>query len=375
MNCSEKPIRILQVFSSLNMGGAESRMMDVFRNIDRNRFDFTFISMTNGPQYYEDEINKLGGKVIKIPSPREDGVINHFTRLYGVIKNGDYQVVHAHTSFHCGIAMLAAWLAKTPIRISHSRTTGSKNHSFKNRISLIFGRLLIGIFSTNRLAISDEAGCYLFNKKEYIVLPNAIDCEKYFNTTNSAVERLRFKYSIPNDSICLGLVGRFDNMKNHDFAVSIVESYRKKHGNACLIFVGDGILREQVQEKVRLLNLSDNVYFVGIQNNVNEWMRLFDVLLVPSIFEGLGGVILEAQASGIPVVKSDSFTNEADMKIGLVEEVSIFNGVQPWVSAIEKALKINLPNRDTICEAFNRRGYNLSGEIEKLQQIYRGETL
>lgn len=372
MSEQNRPIRILQVFSSLNMGGAESRMMDVYRTVDRTRCAFTFLSMTEGEQYYEEEIRALGGEVIKIRPPRESGSLSNFRTIRRILKEGKFDAVHAHTSFHCGIVMLAGKCAGVPIRIAHSRTTGSKNHSIKNKIALWFGRGLISLFSTKRLAISDEAGKYLFGKKSFSVLPNAIDCEKYLSTEEAAAQRLRETYKIPRENRCFGLVGRFCSMKNHAFAVDLFRAYHEKHPQSTLIFVGDGMLRREIEEKVRSSGLDDSVVFTGIQSNVNEWMRLFDLLLVPSLFEGLGGVILEAQAAGTPVLKSDSFTDEADMKIGLVRSLSLEAGNDVWIDAMEAALRIPAPDADTIRAAFDRKGYSLSSEIKVLQSVYEG---
>lgn len=364
--------KILQVFASLNMGGAESRMMDVYRKIDREKYIFDFLCMQQGEQYYEPEIRSAGGRIVKIDPPRVSGAYANFRTIRKVLRDGHYDAVHAHTSFHCGVVMLAAWLEKVPVRISHARTTGSKNNSLKNKTALVIGRAFISLFATVRLAVSKEAGNYIFGKKPFTVLPNAVDCEKYLLTPDDAAEQLKSRYGIDKEEICFGLVGRFANMKNHEFAVDVFYRYNICNPKSRLIFVGDGELRKSIEEKVERLGISNKVIFAGMQSNVNEWMRLFDVLLVPSLFEGFPGVMLEAQASGTPVIKSDLFTNEPDIGIGLVQEVSVTNGTDGWLDCIEKALKTSLPDKEKIRSSFIKRGYTLTGEINILQVIYQG---
>ena len=168
---NNSPMKVLQVFSSLNMGGAESRMMDVYRHLDTSKIQFDFVTLSDEKQFYEDEIESLGGSIHKLRSPREVGVYQHIKELRECIRNNAYSAVHAHTSYHCGIVMLASWLEHVPVRIAHARTTGSKSISKAKRLSIVLGRCLIRLFSTYRLAISKKAGEFVFGKGENPVYP------------------------------------------------------------------------------------------------------------------------------------------------------------------------------------------------------------
>lgn len=364
------PIRVLQVFGSLNMGGAESRMMDVYREIDRSKYVFDFLTMQTGTQFFEAEINDLGGKVYKIAPPRESGALKNLKEMTDIMKRGGYSAVHAHTSFHCGPAMLAAKRAGVPVRISHSRTTGSKQNGALAKLRLKIGRALIKKYSTCRLAISTEAGKYLFANAAFQLLPNAIDLSRYADVSEADIQSRRTEASLQQDDFVLGLVGRFDRMKNQSFALQILSELLKSEPNAKLIFVGDGPLRESVEAQAKALNLTEHVRFLGVRNDVPVWMHVFDVLLVPSLFEGLGGVILEAQAAGTPVVKSDCFTNESDLSLGLVSPCSL-QSIPQWIEAIKRNYPSN--NKDKIHARFEERNYTLSSEITTLCRCYSGE--
>lgn len=360
-------IRVLQVFASLNMGGAESRMMDVYRNIDRSAYAFDFLTMQLGAQYYEEEIKRLGGKVIKIAPPRDDGPFKNLRNMERIMREGNYDAVHAHTSYHCGTVMLAAKRAGIPVRISHSRTTGSKHSGLASKALLKTGKLLIKRYATDRLAISEEAGSYLFGSSDFTVLPNAIDLKKYENVDARPADGLRTEFSLTDAMPVIGQVGRFDSMKNHGFTLKLFSEYLKSHPSAKLVLIGDGPLRPEREADAESLGIRDRVVFTGVRGDVPIWMNLFDLLLVPSVFEGLGGVILEAQAAGTPVIKSDSFTDAADLHIGLVKKCAL-ERPKDWLKAMEGQWPA--PSKRSIDEAFYTTGYSLNSCINTMCAIY-----
>lgn len=360
-------IRVLQVFASLNLGGAESRIMDVYRNIDRTAYAFDFLTMQQEPQYYEEEIKSLGGNVIKIAPPREDGPLKNLRTMELVMREGNYNAVHAHTSYHCGTVMLAAKRAGIPVRISHSRTTGSKHCGIASKVLLITGKLLIRRYATVRLAISKEAGSYLFGSSDFTVLRNAIDLKKYEKMDAGLADALRAEFSLTNAMPVIGQVGRFDSMKNHGFTLKLFSEYLKAHPSAKLVLIGDGPLRAERESDAESLGIRDKVVFTGVRGDVSTWMSLFDLLLVPSVFEGLGGVILEAQAAGTPVIKSDSFTDAADLHLGLVKKCSL-KRPEEWLDAMEGQWLV--PSKEAIDEAFCTNGYSLASCVDAMCRLY-----
>lgn len=375
----ENKKRVLQVFGSLNMGGAESRMMDVYNHINRDEYCFDFLTMQTDGQYFEKQILSNGGRIFKIPAPRESGTLSNLKNIYRVIKeNGPYDAVHAHTAHHCGIVMLAAWLAGVKVRIAHSRTTGSKHNSFASKLMLGLGRFLINIFATNRLAISKNAAEYLFGKnysqKGGTVLPNAIDLELYKNTDCNKIEAIKNEFCINDSHPVIGHVGRFESMKNHSFLIDVFSVFNKKYPNSKLVLIGDGKLRDETEEKVKALGLEKSVVFTGIRDDVYAFMQIFDAVVIPSVFEGLCGVVIEGQAAGKPVVASTGVPTDTDIGLGLVSFISLDEGARLWADTIGNVLDCKKPDRALIEKCFNKKGFSLSAEIEALEKIYSGKA-
>lgn len=366
-----KPIKVLQVFGSLNMGGAESRMMDIYRNIDQSEIKFDFVSLLSDKQFYEDEILALESKIYKIHSPREIGVLKHIKELRSCIRSDHYSAVHAHTSYHCGIVMLAAWLEHVPIRITHARTTGSKSKSRFKNISVFMGRILINMFSTDKFAISKMAGEFLFGNRKFEVIPNAIEVIKYQKISENELFNLRKELNLQRSDFVIGQIGRFDPMKNHLFTIKWFNELLKTKPNSMLILVGDGNLKSDVINQVNYLKIQDNVVFTGIRSDVCRLLNVFDVLFFPSIFEGLGGVAIEAQAAGVPVVESDSIPSETDLDLGLVQRLSLDDDLMIWIEAVDKAKYIQRPSPSEINEKFCEKGYTISSAVNKLTKVYK----
>lgn len=364
---SNKTIKVLQVLGSLRLGGAESRVMDIYRNINKDLVDFDFLIFCNEEQPFEKEINS---KIFKCIAPSSSNLTYVLNYLIKKMKEGQYDVVHAHVSYFCGVIMLAARIAQIPIRISHARTTGSVNNNGKKRFEILIGKKLISIFSTNRLAISKDAGEYLFGNSHFEILPNAIETERYQCIKNSTLNRLRKNYEIPDNSFVIGQIGRFDPMKNHKFTIQWFNDYHKSHDDAILVMVGDGNLRKQIEEEAEHLGIAEFVRFTGAIFNVNELINVFNVLIFPSIYEGLGGVVLEAQAAGKPIVMTDTLPIETDMGLGLITRCSLNGGFDEWTKAIDKCRKRHFVSNEIINDAFNRHKYSLEYEIGRLYAIY-----
>ncbi len=368
---SEKRIKVLQVLGSLNMGGAESRMMDVYRMMDRGSIHFDFLIFQKDEQFFEKEVQELGGEIIKLKMPGPGSILRHIRQLRQVMRTGGYDAVHAHTSYHCGLVMYAAWREKIPVRISHARTTSTKRQGIAREIMVALGRALIKLFATDRLAISKDAGSYLFSGKEYTVLPNAIDIERY--QVNGERDRALFReeLGIPDGAFAVGQIGRFDPMKNHAFSLHWFRQYREQHPDSYLILVGDGPLRKGVQLQTEDLGVQNYVRFTGIRGDVPDLIHAFDVLLFPSTYEGLGGVVLESQAAGIPIVISDTLPTETDMGLGLVQRCSLSAELSVWNQAIDAARDRRHFEKTELLRAFDTKGFSLTYEISALTGIYR----
>jgi glycosyltransferase EpsF len=268
--------------------------------------------------------------------------------------------------------MVAAWMEHIPVRISHARTTNSKQRVKMKVIFQRAGTVLVNVFSTHRLAISNDAGRYLFGRKKFEVVPNAIDLEKYQNVNESEVHTIAEQIGIDDGLFVIGQVGRFDSMKNHEFTVRWFFQYLKENPQSLLVLVGDGELRSEIEKLAHSLKIDKNVIFTGVRSDVNVILHSFDLLFFPSLFEGLGGVALEAQAVGIPCVEADTIPMETDLGLGLIRRCSLKNGYKEWNEAVNGCKKIISPIHGEIVSAFEQHGYSLSSVAGKYIEIYRG---
>lgn len=352
------------------MGGAECRMMDVYRHIDRERYHFDFLILLSDEQYFEKEVLSLGGKIYKLKMPAPWMVLSHITQLRKILHDGRYDVVHAHTSYHCGLVMYAAWREGIPVRIAHSRTTASKRSGLLKSMMSSFGKILTCKFATHCLAISKSAGKFLFGKHEFEVLPNAIDLEKFQNITAEEITQQRERLQLSKNSFVIGQIGRFEPMKNHIFTLQWFKQFRQICPEAVLILVGDGPKRRDMEELAKSLGVREAVLFTGVLSDVEKILRTFHVLFFPSIFEGLGGVVLEAQAAGIPSVISNTLPSETDLGLGLVKRCSLHDEMSIWNQTVLSCRNMEIPSQGIIVQEFHKHGYSLEYELKFLEDIY-----
>lgn len=364
-------IVIINVFASLDSGGAENRTMDVYRNIDRTKYQFHFIAASLKPnQYFEKEIISLGGKIIKTASPREIGILKHVKELIKIFKQYDPSktVVHSHSLYHSGLVLYAAKRADIKVRIAHARASQSSSKGLKNEIFIQIGKLLILRYSTNRFAVSNVAGHFLFGKASFVVIPNAIDIKRYSNFTENERTHYKHEFKINDNDTIIGHIGRLEVEKNHDFLLTVFHEYHKKNKKSKLLLIGDGTLKEHIQQRISQLQLDDSVIMCGIRRDANRIINIFNIIVFPSLFEGLPGVILEAQAAGIPCILSTNITKEVDLGLGIVD-FDALDSPEDWVKDIEN-WRPNIPNSSQIESAFGNRSLSISSEIQKLTEVY-----
>ena len=368
-----RPIKILHVVGAMNRAGTETMLMNIYRNIDREKIQFDFISYSGQEADYDQEIKTLGGKVIRLSKTAS------VKALYEVMtKYGPYEAVHAHTLFHSGIANMAARLAGVKIRIAHAHTTSDIDDSIVRKMYIGLMRFLIRKFSTKLLACSNGAGSYLFGRKgiakaNYSYFPNAIDYRKYLNPSLTDVKKFSAEEGLGN-SIVIGHIGRFIKAKNHIFLLEIIKCLIKKDPAIKLLLVGDGDLRLQMEEKAKREGIYENIKFAGLKKDIVSAMHSMDVFVFPSHYEGLGLVLLEAQASGIPCVVSEAIQPEADVGIGLVTKLPLADGAEVWANQLLESVSLKEKNSNKIITAFEQSGYSLNDGISALMTIYQTNT-
>lgn len=307
----ERPLRVAQVLNRMDSGGIEAVVMNYYRHVDRDRiqFDFYFAADSAFPQ--REELERLGAGIFLVPSYSHP--LAYHRALCRAFKAGDYTIVHAHLSTMSVFALFAAWRAGVPVRICHNHTTAHWGEGKKTLLKYIL-RPFNKLFATDYFACGEKAGRWMYGNRCFDagrvhVMPNAIDTKK-FEYDQAARIRLREELKIPQDAFVVGHVGRFMYQKNHPFLLQVFKEILRLRENAFLLLVGEGELQETIRQSVREQSLEGKVIFTGARQDVSKLYSAMDVFCLPSFYEGLPVVALEAQANGLPCVFSDRITSE-----------------------------------------------------------------
>lgn len=365
-------IRILHVTKELGSGGIESVICNLYHNIDREKIQFDFAMHYDEKGIHEDEVLGLGARVYRFRNLMECGSIgryksqwDHFFKTVGK----EYQIVHLHYMSHEGmIAEVAKKYGKKVI--AHSHSTTPSGFKLKKAVEKMLNRNLVRN-SDVLLACSKQAGIDFFGekfKKGGIVLKNAIDVEKY--TFNSDIRGQMRRKNHLEGKVVIGHVGNYTYHKNQDFMLSIVSEAVKKNPDAVFIWCGcikDHDL-EHVKQLIREHHLEDHIVLAGRCNCVEKWMQAFDVFLFPSIYEGLGVVLIEAQACGLPCVVSDTIPEEAAVT-KLMSRCKLTDTPARWAAELTNAY--NSTTREVHQEEIAANGYDVRTTAEYLERLYQ----
>ena len=324
--------RILQIGMHDQLGGIENFLMNYYRNIDRNNVQFDFINMYNKDFCFKKDIEELGGKIYKVTNVKKNP-IKYFYDIEAIIKENNYEIVHIHMLSAANILpILAAKKAGTKKIIVHSHSSNVPKSLVKRLLNSI-NKKVINRKADVFLACSQKAGKWLYGDNEqFTIVNNAIDIEKF--RFNSIVRKeIREKYGLEN-SLVIGHVGRFEEEKNHIFLVKILKKLKEKNKCIKLLLIGEGTLKEQIEKEVIHEGLQKDVIFVGNTYNVNEFYQAMDAFVLPSFFEGLPIVLIEAQVSGLRCFTSkERVSKEADIS-GRTEYIKLENNPEEWGRAI-----------------------------------------
>ncbi len=369
-----KKIKVAEFVGSMNCGGTETMLMNIFRNIDREKYEIHFIETVSEKCWYDDEIIKLGGKIIKL-STKKSNMLAYIRSLIKLFRTNKYDVVHSHTYLHSGIIMYAAKKAGVKIRISHSHSNmDTIKHSIIYKIKKMIMQKLILRYSNKFVACSKEAGTSLFGKsfeKNGIILHNPIEINKIDNINENEVEDIKNKYSIISnkDQIVLGHVGRFIQIKNHKFLIEIGRILHNKNINFKLFLLGDGENFENIEKLIKEYNLENYIFMTGNVKNVYDYMSLMDVFLMPSLYEGLPLTAVEAQASGVNCILSTNISRETDIGLGIVKFLSLDN-IDNWIEQILILSKKERLDKQTIKNKIINSKFDTESVIKELEKLY-----
>lgn len=336
----EKPIRILHVLGMMERGGAETWLMHLLRMIDRDRYRMDFVVHIAAPQDYDDEIRALGSALIVCPHTRQPlRYAREFTRILRA--HGPYDVVHSHVHHYSGLVLRLAKRAGVPVRIAHSHLDASEfemQASPRRRAYLQLMRHWLDAAATDGLAASRQAAADLFGPGwEADARYRTLFCGVDLSPFGACVCRdaVRAEFHIPQDAFVIGHVGRFTEQKNHAFLLDVAAEVVRRDANAHFLLVGEGELRPAMMARAAALGLAGHFIFAGSRADVPRLMRgAMDAFLFPSRYEGLGLVLVEAQAAGLPCVLADAVPCEADIVPPLVHRRSLRQPAGAWADAL-----------------------------------------
>lgn len=368
-----EPIRILHVLGSLNLGGAESRIMDLYRNMDRQEIQFDFLVHSSQKEHFDEEIEALGGRVYRVPRFRVYNLFSYKKAIKNFFNtHHEFRAVHGHMTSTASIYLPIAKRAGIPITIGHARSAGVAGglKGFMTRLI----RYPLKYRADYCLACSEKAGEAVYgkrwvNKGKVEVIPNAIDAKKYVYDEKVRTE-LRDKMGL-SDKYVIGHVGSFREAKNHTFLIKVFKQLYNKKNNAILLLIGEGALMESIKQQVSDEGLSEVVWFLGNKADVSPYYQIMDYLVFPSLFEGLPGSIVEAQTAGLRCLVSDTVTDEVGIT-ELVEFYSLNRAAEEWAEHIMETCDYM---RDSKIDDIKKAGFDVGEQTERYSKIYQKNVM
>jgi glycosyltransferase involved in cell wall biosynthesis len=372
---TENKIKILQVAGKMNRGGTETWLMHVLRNIDRDRFHFDFLVNTEEKCHYDDEIRQYGCNIISCPKFRNPFAYSyHF--FQAVNKYGPYHIIHSNGNYMSGFILFLAKLAQIPVRISHCHNDLSKEQKFQGTSKHLFNSMMIKLvnrYATLGLAASVLAATSIYGKdwksdSRWNILYCSISLNPFYNEVEN--KTLRMDLGLNDNSFVIGHVGSFTIQKNHAFMLKILQEALKMKPKTKLLLVGDGPLKQEILKKAVDMGISNSIIFAGVRDDVPRIMSgAMDVFLLPSFYEGLPVVGMEAQAAGLPFILSDIITDEVDIVKPLIKRLSLSQSPRVWAEECLKAGNIKFPQKDALA-LMEKSPFNIQTAVKKLEQLY-----
>ena len=382
----EEPIRVLHVLGTTQLGGAESRIMDLYRHIDRDRVQFDFLVHTDRAGYFDEEILRMGGRIFRIPRFRMYNYVSYRKAVKDFFKeHHEFRMVQGHITSTAGIYLPIAKKSGVPVTIAHARSAGV-DQGAKGALTRLLRRNLSRrtdmMFTCSGIAGISVFGEKAVREKRTVFIPNAIDCSA-FDYNEEKRQKMREELQI-TDQYVIGHVGRFHYAKNHEYLLEVFaalvkagnkapdpaaqEDEKKSENQAdyVLLLLGEGERMESVREQAKSLQILDKVIFAGNQRNVCDYYQAMDYFVYPSRFEGLPGTVVEAQVSGLRCLISDSICEEVAVT-ELVHKMSIGQDPARWAEYI---LETKRYERRTHRREMARAGFDVKDQAETMMRFY-----
>lgn len=368
-------LNVLHIAPGIDGGGVGGVIYNYLSHMDLKDMHVEVVVRDYGHrQFLHDRFDELGISVHYIVQ-RKKNLKKHFEEISKIIRDGKFDIVHCHDQNWSIIYLKIAEKMGVPVRIAHSHLTVQTSDRIKIAISNLFTTSLKKT-ATGYFACGKAAGVYMWgseiaNSSKLYVMRNAVDAQR-FQFSDSIRDEYRKKFGFGNKTV-IGHIGRFNEQKNHLFLINIFKEYLKVDSTAVLILIGIGELEEQIRELVIKNEMQNNVIFLGQREDVRELYNAFDVFVLPSLYEGLPVVGVEAQANGLPCIFSDTISNEVvilpDTKV-----LKLSDSAQMWAHVIRNLANRKQNDRRDAIDLINAAGYNIEVEAEKLRKYYFTEV-
>lgn len=375
---STKPIRILHVVGGMDRGGAETWLMHILRNIDRDRFQMDFLAPAALHYAYTDELQALGSQIFACGDIEPARPWLYAANFKKILQQRDpYDIIHVHVHLFSGYAIYLAKQLGIKVRIVHSHIDTSSVESQEKWQRRCYNSLMkwsIGRNATGGLAVSRVAAANLFGSAwerdaRWRLLYCGIDLAPFQDPIDSA--DVRAEFGVPMDTFVVGHVGRFEAQKNHHFLLEIAAEIAKREPNMRLLLMGVGSLRPEIERKTIQMGLADLVIFGSTRSDIPRLMRgIMDVFLFPSLYEGLCLVAMESQAAGLPGIFSDTIAAEADIVTPLVRRVSLGKSASDWAEIVLATRTKEIPSPESALAIVSQSPFNIEVSVKELTAFY-----
>lgn len=364
-----EPLRVAQIMGKMNRGGVEAVVMNYYRAMDKTKVQFDFFVDSDSEFPQREELEQAGAGVFMLPP--YSCMWAWQKQLTEQLRRGHYSIVHAHINTMNIFPMLCAFRAGVPVRICHNHSTAHRGEGKKTILKYLL-RPFNKIFATHWFACGKKAAEWMYGRravahKRVVVLPNAIDTRRFaFDEQQRA--RVREQLQIDQDVLVLGHVGRFCYQKNHHFLIDIFAALRRRN-RAKLLLIGEGELTQQICDLVRQKGLEEEVIFLGGKQDTAPYYNAMDAFCLPSFYEGLPVVAVEAQCNGLPCLLSDQVTEEAILT-DCAERFPLKNTASEWAEWIADKAQMSSQRKEK-AEIIAQKGFDGVCQARELQECYR----
>lgn len=361
-------VRVLQIVGKMDRAGAETLLMNLYRNIDRDLLQFDFVVHRDEKGDYDDEIKKLGGRIFYLPPMKASMLCEYSKQANSLFSGGEWSIVHSHVDAMSALPLLMAKRAKVPVRIAHSHNTAfPKDKKLPIRVA---ARSILPYVANRYFGCSEESAKFLFqgvqrSAENSMILNNAIDLEQ-FRFSADERQRMRSKLNISEESLVLGHIGRFVKQKNHERLLNIFKAVLLQKPNCLLLMAGDGEEVERIKQIASDMGISEKICFLGVRDDIPSLLQAMDCFVLPSLYEGFPVVGVEAQTAGLPCVFSDEIRKDVKLT-DKVSFVPLSSDDKQWANTI---ISVSQLKRNDNILLMKQEGFEITEVAKALQKFY-----